>query len=317
MGSHLVRELVSRGRQVRIFDLVEPAADLLASGLVNFVHGNITESQQVEQAVAGCDEVYHLAANPRLWTLRRGDFLKVNYLGAKTVLDTAVKLKTKKILHCSTESILTRARQATPIRCDQLVMMSDVIGPYCRSKFLAEKHAFFLANQGHPVFIVNPTLPCGPGDRHLSPPSRLIVDFCKGIRKEYLDATLNFMDVRDMARGMVQVMEIGRPARRYILGAHNTRILELFAELSRQTGVPMPRWKVPYPLALAVACLGEIGADLITKKEPPATITGVRLTQRTMHFDTTDALAELQIDPTPLARTLRDAIRWWQENEIL
>lgn len=317
LGSHLVRELLQQNRVVRIFDLTEPDGDLQNQPGVSFQKGDITNPVQAAQAISGCQEVYHLAANPKLWTRRRGNFHRVNFLGAKTVLDEAVKASISRILHCSTESILTRARQSTPIREDQLVNMTDVIGPYCRSKFLAEKHAFSLAKAGHPVFIVNPTLPFGPGDRNLSPPSRLIVDFCKGKRKEYLDATLNFMDVRDMARAMVRVVERGHPGRRYILGAHNTGILDLFREISRQNGVPVPKWKVPYPLALAVACISEIVADVITGKEPQASITGVRLTQRTMHFDTRNSLEHLGIQPRPFEETLRDALEWWRKNGIL
>ena len=315
IGANLVRNLLEHGRSVRILDLVPPPCDLAAQ--VEWVSGSILDQPLVNKTLQGAQELYHLAANPRLWTLAKGDFDRINHQGARVVLDRACKQKIPKILHCSTESILTLSRQKVPIRENQLVSMADVIGPYCRSKYLAERHAFYLASQGHPVFVVNPTLPVGPGDIHLSPPSRLIVDFCRGKRREYLDATLNFMDVRDMAMAMRLTLDRGKPGRRYILGAHNTEILGLFQLLSEITGIPKPKWKVPYALALAVACISEIIANTHTKSEPQASITGVLLTRRTMHFDSSNTFQELGIIPRPLKETLQDAVSWWGKQGIL
>ncbi len=315
IGSNLVRNLLCHGRSVRILDLAAPPRDLAPE--VEWVSGSILNQPLVTKTLKGAHELYHLAANPKLWTLKKGDFDKINHQGAREVLNAACGLKIPKILHCSTESILTLSRQKNPIRENQLVSMADVIGPYCRSKFRAERHAFYLASQGHPVFIVNPTLPVGPGDLQLSPPSRLIVDFCRGKRREYLDASLNFMDVRDMAMAMRLTLDRGVPGRRYILGAHNTEIRGLFQLLSEITGVPIPKWKVPYSLALSVACISEIVANILTKTEPLASITGVLLTRRTMHFDSSNTFQELGLIPRPLKATLKDAITWWRKEGIL
>lgn len=315
LGANLVRELLQHGRRVRVLDQSPLPPDL--RGDVEFVEGSILDESLVQATIGGAAEVYHLAANPRLWTLRKGDFDKINHQGAKIVLNKACVVGIPKILHCSTESILTRCRQKEPIRENQLVCISDVIGPYCRSKFLAERHAFSLAEKGYPVYVVNPTLPVGPGDSRLSPPSRLIVDFCLGKRREYLDATLNFMDVRDMALAMRLTLDKGVPGRRYILGAHNTEILGVFRLLSGITGVPIPTWKVPYALALGFACISEILANTLTHQEPQASITGVLLARRTMHFDSTKTFQELGLTPRPLVETLCDAVSWWKENRIL
>src|SRR5213078_4263340 len=154
------------------------------------VRGDIRDRAAVEIAVRGCRVVYHLAANPNLWTQRRGLFRQVNYLGAVNVLEASLKAGAERVLHTSTESILTRVRQAAPIAEDQQIGIRDVIGPYCRSKYAAERHAFQLARAGAPLVVVNPTLPIGPGDRGRSPPTQMILDFCKGKRREYIDAEL-------------------------------------------------------------------------------------------------------------------------------
>jgi len=156
-------------------------------------------------------------------------------------------------------------------------------------------------------------LPIGPGDYGRSPPTQMILDFCRGKRREYLDAELNLIDVRDVAEGMVRAMEQGRPGRRYLLGHENLSIRAVFALLARLTGVPEPRWRVPYAVALAAAYASEFVADVFTHRSPAATVTGVKLTRRTMHFDARRSLDELKLQPRPVAESLADALAWFRE----
>src|SRR5713101_2016801 len=307
IGSHLVRLLVNQGQKVRVLDRPGVAVSHLPLDRIDLVYADIRDRQAVGRAVSGCGEVYHLAANPNLWTYPRGHFRQVNYLGTIHVLDAALEAGAKKILHTSTESILTRARQTGAITEEQHIGMEDVIGPYCRSKFLAERYAFRLAKAGAPVVVVNPTLPIGPGDLGRSPPTQMILDFCCGRRREYLDAELNLIDVRDVAEGMIRAMEHGRPGRRYLLGHENLSIREVFALLARLTGLPEPCWRVPYAVALAAAYASEFVADVFTHRSPAATVTGVKLTRRTMHFDARRSLDELKLQPRPVAESLADA----------
>jgi dihydroflavonol-4-reductase len=228
------------------------------------------------------------------------------------VLEEAIAAGARRILHVSTESILTRALQTTPIAEDQEVGLQDVIGPYCRSKYLAERHAFRLARAGAPIVIVNPTLPVGPGDHGRSPPTEMILDFCLGKRREYLDAELNLIDVRDVAAGMIRALERGRPGRRYLLGHENLSIRTVFCLLARLTGLPEPHRRVPYPVALTAAYISEFLADVFTHRSPAATVTGVKLTRRRMHFDPSRSLAELDLHPRPVIESLSDAIAWFR-----
>jgi dihydroflavonol-4-reductase len=312
IGSHLVCRLLDRGRRVRVLERPEAPVAHLPLECIELVRGDIRDRRVVEQAVYGCAQVYHLAANPHLWAQRRGLFRQVNYDGAVNVLEAALEVGVQRVLHTSTESILTRVRQAGPIAEDQQVRMGDMLGPYCRSKFLAERHAFRLARAGAPVVIVNPTLPVGPGDYGRSPPTQMILDFCRGKRREYLDAELNWIDVRDVAEGMVRAMEQGRPGRRYLLGNENISIRGLFCLLARLAGVPEPRWRLPYAVALAAAYLDEFLADVFTHRPPTATVTGVKLTRRTMQFDARRSLEELKLQPRPLAESLADALAWFR-----
>ncbi|HEX4611522.1 MAG TPA: NAD-dependent epimerase/dehydratase family protein [Urbifossiella sp.] len=313
IGSHLARLLVDRGERVRVLDRPGTPVDHLPLGRVEYEPCDIRDEAAVSRAVRGCEVVYHLAANPQLWTLRRRDFHGVNTLGTVHVLTAALRAGAKRVLHTSTESILTRRRQTAAIAETQDVPASDVIGPYCRSKFRAERFAFHLARAGAPVVVVNPTLPVGPGDRGRSPPTQMMLDFCLGKRSAYLEADLNMMDVRDIATGMARAINHGRPGVRYLLGSENWSVRSVFGYLAKRTGLPEPRWRVPYPVALAAAYVSEFLADAVTGTIPAATVTGVRLTRRRMQFDASRSLAELGLTPRPVAGSIDEAVAWFRE----
>jgi dihydroflavonol-4-reductase len=313
IGHHLVRQLVEAGERVRVLDLPNASASHLPLDRIDLIRGDIRDRSLVAKAVRGCREVYHLAGNPNLWTQRRGHFHQVNYLGTVHVLEEALATGVRRVLHTSTESILTRTGQTAPIDEGQHVGLQDVVGPYCRSKYRADRFAFRLARSGAPVVVVSPTLPVGPGDRNRTPPTQMMLDFCLGRRREYLDASLNLIDVRDVAEGMTRAMAQGRPGRRYLLGNENLSIREVFAHLARLTSLPEPRWEVPYPLALAVAYLSEFVADVYTHRCPAATVTGVKLTRRIMHFDPERSLDELGLRPRPVVQAMAEAVAWFRE----
>ncbi|HUR54194.1 MAG TPA: NAD-dependent epimerase/dehydratase family protein [Gemmataceae bacterium] len=311
IGSHLVRLLVDHGGRVRVLDRPGAKVDHLPPN-IELVFADIRDRDAVRRAVRDCRAVYHLAANPQLWTRPRGDFHRVNYLGTVNVLTAALDAGAERVLHTSTESILTRSRQTGAIAEDQDVSSADVIGPYCRSKFLAERFAFHLARGGAPVVIVNPTLPVGPGDFGRSPPTQMMLDFCLGKRAAFLDAELNLMDARDIAEGMVRAVEYGRPGVRYLLGAENWSIRSVFDHLAKLTGLPKPKWRVPYPVALAAAYVSELVADVVTGRIPAASVTGVKLTRRRMHFDASRSLRELGLTPRPVAESMAEAVAWFK-----
>lgn len=311
IGRHLVQQLVEQGETVRIIE--KPGIAVVHPPAAEVVFADIRDRAAVRTAVRGATKVYHLAANPQLWTRRRGHFRQVNYLGSVNVLDEALAAGAERVLHCSTESILTRAKQTTAIAEDQRITVRDVVGPYCRSKHFAEAYARRLAEEGKPVVIVNPTLPVGPGDTGQSPPTRMILDCCLGKRSAYLEADLNLIDVRDVARGMILAIDHGRFGSRYLLGAENWSVKRVFDFLADECGLPRPKWAVPYPVALAAAYVGELIADVFTGRTPVADVTGVNLARRTMAFDPSRSLAELGLRPRPIRESLRETIGWFRE----
>lgn len=316
IGQHLVRLLVERGDRVRVLDHNKawhmPAA-------VEAIRGSILDQERLSQALRGVDRVFHLAANPRLWARDKREFDQVNFVGTKAVLAAAERAGVSRIIYTSTESILGWSQDCGSALTDETMtsFLADAPGPYCRSKFLAEQEALKAAARGLPVVIVNPTLPVGPGDRGLTPPTAMLLLFLNGETPAYLDCTLNLVDVRDVAIGHILAADNGRLGERYILGGENLKISHLLALLHELTGLSMPRMQVPYGLALIFAAVSEFVADHITHRPPRAPLTGVRLMRRPMHFDSSKARTELGLPQTPLHTSLADAIRWFREQGYL
>ncbi len=286
---------------------------------VEFIRGSILDQERLRQAFRGVDRVFHLAANPRLWARDKREFDQVNFLGTKAVLAAAEHAGVSRIIYTSTESILGWPRHRGLALTTETVTTSfkDLPGQYCRSKFLAEQAALRAAESGLPVVIVNPTLPVGPGDSGLSPPTAMLLLFLNGGTPGFLDGTLNFIDVRDVALGHLLAAEKGRVGERYILGNKNLKISQLLELLHRLTGLSMPRIQIPYGAALIYAAVSEFLADHVTHRPPRAPLTGVRLMRRSMAFDSSKAKTELGLPQTSLDISIADAIEWFGEQGYL
>ena len=311
IGRHLVDQLAARGERVRVLDL--RSLDATPAGVERVV-GSITDPATVARAMDGCERVFHLAANPNLWAPDPRSFDAVNHQGTRRMLEAAQKAGVQRFVYTSTESILKSCRApkgSARALIDEKVRLTleDMPGPYCRSKFLAEEAAREAAAGGLPVVIANPTMPIGPGDTLLTPPSKMILGFLNGETPAYLDCEINIVDARDIAAGHILAADKGRVGERYILGNANLRLGELLAKLHRLTGLPMPRTRIPYALALVSAVVSE-GISNMTKKPPIAPLTGVRLTRTSMAFDCSKARGELGWSCRTLEQSLCDAISW-------
>ncbi len=312
LGSHLVAQLLDAGQPVRVLERPGASAEHLPLDRIELVSADIRDESAVREAARDCEYVYHLAADANLWRRNRGEFDRINRLGTVHVMRAALDNGAKRILYTSTESILS-SRNSNGGAVEKLrLKASDMLGPYCLSKFHAEEEVFRLVEEGAPIIVVSPTLPVGPGDRGQTPPTRMSVAFCRGELPAYLDCRFNLIDARDVATGMILAMEKGRTGIRYLLGAENLRLSDWLTILGEEAGQPVPRWKVPYALALCVAWFGETWADYVSGKMPMATITGVRLTRRNMFFDPSASLKELGLHPRPIREAARDAVAWYR-----
>jgi len=312
IGSHLVAALLAEGEEVRVLELPGASVDHLPLDRIELISADICEKPAVAQATRNCRHVYHLAADPNLWRRDLRQFDAINHHGALNTIHAALDNGAERVLHTSTESILTTADFSGGSVEELELNESDMIGPYCLSKFRADRAVRKLAASGAPVVLVCPTLPIGPGDRLLTPPTRMALAFCRGELPAYLDCRLNLVDARDVATGMISAMRKGRTDRRYLLGGHNYRLADWLGVLGAEIDRSPPRWRVPYSVALAVAFCSEQWATYVTGKIPMATVTGVRLTRRCMFFDPSPSLIELGLVPRPVEESARDAVNWYQ-----
>ncbi|MHA7065687.1 NAD-dependent epimerase/dehydratase family protein [Azospirillum argentinense] len=308
IGGHLVAALAARGERVRILDLQDPP-DGLPPG-VEVQRGSILDAAAVARALEGVERVHHLAAVATLWDRDPTVFDRVNRQGTRVVLDAAARTPgLQRFIHCSTEAVMIG--HPPPRRLDERADpgLEALAGPYCRSKYLAEKDALAAAAQGLPVVVVNPTAPIGPGDRLPTPPNAMLRLFRRGGPRLILDCVLNLVDVRDVAQGMILAAERGRVGERYILGGMDIGLGDLAERIDRLCGrVPLHRHSVPPALVLAAARVEEWLSDHVTRRPPRASVTGVRLALGGGGFDSGKAVRELGYTVRPLEASLRAAL---------
>ena len=321
VGANLVHELVARGHRVRA--LLRPGADVrgLAGAAHERVEGDITDkSDTLAELMRGCDWCFHVAASYSLWLPDYEPMFRANVLGTQKVIRGAMKAGCSRIVYTSTVGCIGLPKPSPGDRIiptDEKAPVSEaqMSNPYKLSKWQAEVAARELVLQGAPVVIVNPSAPVGPRDVKPTPTGKVIVDHLNRAMPGYLDTGLNFVHVRDVAVGHILAAEKGRVGERYILGHRdgNWTMQHAFQEIERLSGVPGPRMRVPYPLALAAAHADEFLSKL-TGKPPKAPLAGVRMAKHTMWFNPAKAVAELGMPQTPPAEALADAIRWFRDN---
>src|SRR5277367_3506543 len=241
IGQHLVSALVAQGRKVRVLDRRPPVC---AVSDVEYVSGSVLDAGLVDETLRDADEVYHLAGLPGMWLPKKSDFHTVNFQGTEVVIAAARKRGIARFLHCSTESILFRPAKDTNGE-RSLLPPEQMPGVYTRSKMLAEQSAAQAAAAGFPLVIGTPTMPIGPHDHNLTPPTAMLRQFLHGRVQMYLDFTVNLVDVRDVAAGLVLTMERGQVGHRYILGGESIslgKILKLMTTISgrRSLAIPVP-----------------------------------------------------------------------------
>lgn len=313
VGSHVARQLVAAGRRVRI--LVRPTSVLRAlDGLaVERTEGDLRDAASLDRAMQGVRLVFHVAADYRLWSRRSEEIYESNVGGTRRLLEAAERAGVEKVVYTSTVATIAVPRggklpdEATRARLDEM------IGHYKRSKFLAEQEALNAAARGVPVVIVNPTAPAGPGDWKPTPTGRIVVDFLNGRMPAYVDTGLNVVPVEDAAAGHLLAAERGRVGERYILGGRNMTLKEILDALSKISGRPAPRLKIPHTVALAAGYADQWMARL-TGREPTIPVEGVKMSRHRMFVATGKAETELGYTVGSIEAALERAVRWYEEN---
>jgi dihydroflavonol-4-reductase len=310
VGWHVARKLIERG--VRVRALVRDPVRLRELAEVEPVSGDLRDSASLNRAVEGCGVVYHVAADYRLWTREPREMFRSNVDGTRSLLEAARNAGVERFVYTSTVGCIGVPAGGIGDE-DAAVGLEQMAGPYKRSKFLAERVAVEFAGSGFPVVIVNPTAPVGDHDFKPTPTGRIVVDFVRGKMPAFLDTGLNVVDVRDVADGHLAACERGRVGERYILGAENLTLQQIFAALGEIAGRAAPKIRIPYGVAYAAGAVSTAWAGF-TGREPRAPLDGVRMARKKMWVRHDKAARELGYAPGPARRALERAVEWFRGN---
>ena len=319
VGSHVARVLTEQGADLRL--LIRSSSDPKnIEGLkAERVVGDLCDPSSLEKGISGCDVVFHVAADYRLWIRDPEQMYRSNVEGTRTILEAARKNSVRRVVYTSSVGTIGLASNRHLADENSPVVLENMIGHYKRSKFMAEQVALDAGKEsagtnGMDVVVVNPTTPIGEQDIKPTPTGRIIVDFLKKKFPAYVDTGLNLVDVAECARGHVAALEKGRSGERYILGGENLTLKQILDKLAEITGLPSPKVRVPYAVALAAGVVDEVITGRILRREPRATVEAVQMSRKKMFVTSAKAERELGWKVVPVDGSLRRAVEWFRAN---
>jgi len=314
VGAHVARELAAQGTDLRL--LVRPTSNTanIDALQADRVTGDLRNPASLKAAMSGCEVVFHVAADYRLWTPDPHEMYQANVEGTRAILQAARDSGVRRVVYCSSVATMGFNEQAIPVKESDPVSLAGMIGHYKRSKFMAEQVALEAGKAGQNVVIVNPTTPVGEMDIKPTPTGRIIVDFLKRNFPAYVDTGLNLADVKAIARGHILALEKAVPGERYILGGEDLTLKQLLDKLAAIAGLPSPTMKVPHAVALGFAVFDEFFTGRLQGKEPRATIDAVRMGRKKMFASSAKAERDLGYQVVPVDEALRRAVEWFKAN---
>ncbi len=321
LGSHVARALAEQGAELRL--LVRATSDLrnVADLKAERVSGDLRDPGSIEKALSGCEVVFHVAADYRLWVRDPAEMYRSNVEGTRTLLEAARKQGVRRVVYTSSVATMgfgSNGHAAGHLTDeDSSVSLGEMIGHYKRSKFMAERVAVEAAKSGIDVVIVNPTTPVGERDVKPTPTGRIVLDFLKKKFPAYVETGLNLVDATECARGHIQALEKGKAGERYILGGENLSLKQILDRLAAITGLKSPTVKLPYVFAFATGVVDEMVTGRLMGREPRATIDAVRMGRKMMFVSSAKAERELGWRTVPVDGALRRSVEWFRANEYV
>jgi dihydroflavonol-4-reductase len=312
VGSHVARLLAGQGADLRLLVRSSSRADNIAGLKADRVLGDLRQPDSLKKAMEGCEFVFHVAADYRLWVRDPQEMYRANVEGTQAIIRAAQESGVRRVIY--TSSVATMGFTQTGHIADENspVTLEDMVGHYKRSKFMAEQIALEAGRSGANVVVVNPTTPIGEQDIKPTPTGTIIVDFLKRKFPAYVDTGLNLADVTEVARGHLLAMERAVPGERYILGGENLTLKQILDKLAALTGLPSPSMKVPHAVALGFAVFDQFFTGVIRGKEPRATVDAVRMGRKKMFASSAKAERELGYKVVPVENAIGRAVNWFQ-----
>ena len=318
VGSAVLRQLHFAGYDVRV--LARPKSDRRnLEGLeCEVVEGDLNEPVSLRTAVRGCENLFHVAADYRLWTPDPTELYQTNGAATVDLFRAAADAGVTRMLYTSSVATLGINPDGRPSNETTPVSVDDMVGHYKRSKFLGEEAVSALVrDDGLPIVIVNPSMPIGPRDVKPTPTGRMIVEAAAGRMPAYVDTGLNVVHVEDVAVGHLLAFEKGQIGARYILGGEDLSLRDILIKIAVIVGRKPPRISLPRGPLFPLAYVTEWLAKLRNSGEPMLTVDSLRMSQKRMFFSSAKAEKQLGYTTRPALEALQNAIRWFRDNRYL
>ncbi len=314
LGTHVARQLLADGAELRLLVRQTSRLDNIADIPAERIIGDLRDQDSLRKGMSGCDFVFHVAADYRLWSLNHQELYDSNVEGTRNILAAARDSGVRRVIYTSSVATMGFGNNGRLTDEKSPVTLSNMIGDYKRSKFMAEQLVLEAGRNGQNVVMVNPTTPVGERDIKPTPSGQIILDFLRRKFPAYVDTGLNLVDVVDCARGHLLAMEKGQPGERYILGGENLTLKQILDKLGAISGLPSPKVKLPYAVALTRGVVDTVVVGKIMKREPRVTIDAVRMGRKKMFVTSAKAERELGWKPLPVEQALRRAVEWFRSN---
>ena len=314
VGSHVARALAEQGADLRLLVRSSSRTDNIAELRAEVVKGDLCQPESLRKAMSGCEFVFHVAADYRIWVRDPEQMYRANVEGTRAIIQAAQETGVRRVIYCSSVATMGFTRTGEIVDESTPVSLDDMVGHYKRSKFMAEQIALEAGRKGANIVVVNPTTPIGERDIKPTPTGRIVVDFLNRKFPAYVDTGLNLADVKEVARGHLLAMEKARPGERYILGGENLTLKQILDKLAALTGLPSPSMKVPHAVAMGFAAFDQLFTGVLMGKEPRATIDAVKMGRKKMYASSAKAERELGYRVVAVEDALRRAVEWFRVN---
>jgi dihydroflavonol-4-reductase len=316
VGAAVARALLREGWEVRALARKSSDRRNLRSIAVEIIEGDLADAVSLQPALAGCEGLFHVAADYRLGAFDPAPLYQTNVEGTRNILNAAREAGVRRVVYTSSVATIGIPKDGSPGTESSPATLADMIGHYKRSKFLAEDVAREAARAGIAVVIVNPSTPVGPGDIKPTPTGQMVFDAAAGRMPAYVDTGLNIVHVDDVASGHLMAFHRGRVGERYILGGQDMTLREILVEIARLTGRKPPNVRLPAGLVMPIAYVAE-GFARVTGRSTRITVEGVRMARKRMFFSSAKAVGELGYQWRAPTLAFADAITWFRDQGLL
>jgi dihydroflavonol-4-reductase len=316
IGNVLVRELVSRGERVRV--LVRPGRGLesLAGLPLEVVEGDVCEPSSVREAESGADLVYHLAGLISISPGGGQSMHATNVEGTRNVLAACAELGTPRLVYTSSVHAFAELPRGVCLTEDAPIDPRRVLGNYARSKAAATLAVREAAASGLDAVVTYPSGVMGPFDYKPSEMGQLVLDIFHRKLPLYVDGAYDFVDVRDVAAGLIAAASRGRAGDGYLLCGRLLQVRDLLDAMNRLTGVRTPRLRVPRSLA-RTAGYATPAYYRLTGRRPLFTTYSIDVLFSNCEMTSEKARNELGFEPRPFLQTLDDTLHWFRRHDRL